>query len=262
MELRLALRGLAVGALGGLLAFVFARVLAEPQIQAAIDYESARDAALHAVGGPDIFSRGIQRNVGIGVGMMLFGLAMGGLLAVTFVVVSRTMRPRVSPRMLGALIAAAGFLGLYLLPFLKYPANPPAIGHEDTIRERGGLYLAMVAISLVALVAAVVCARRLTPRLGAWFATLAGVLALGAMLAVVMAILPGVHETPQPLRDSSGHLIYPGFPADVLFKFRLYSVLAQGILWGTLGFVFGPLAERVLEPEAGRVRLGRLRAHA
>ncbi len=42
----------------------------------------------------------------------------------------------------------------------------------------------------------------------------------------------------------------------MLFKFRLYSVMAQGILWGTLGFVFGPLAERVLEPAPAKVPVG------
>ena len=31
-------------------------------------------------------------------------------------------------------------------------------------------------------------------------------------------------ETPLPLRDSHGQIVFPGFPADVLFKFRLYSV--------------------------------------
>src|SRR6201999_4109081 len=148
-------------ALAGLFAFIFARILAEPQIQQAIDYESARDSMQDALdkaagiaipaAGPDIFSRGIQRNVGIGVGMVLFGLAMGGLLAVAYVLVARGMRPRVRPRTLGAILAAAGFLGLYLLPFLKYPANPPAIGHEDTIKTRSALYLAMVLLSIAAL---------------------------------------------------------------------------------------------------------------
>ena len=45
VERRFILRGLLVGAFGGILAFVFARIFAEPQIQAAIDYESGRDAA-------------------------------------------------------------------------------------------------------------------------------------------------------------------------------------------------------------------------
>ena len=69
------------------------------------------------------------------------------------------------------------------------------------------------------------------------------------LIGVVMLILPslgqldanvgqfGQHatETPLPLSDSSGQIVYPGFPADVLFKFRLYSVIDQLILWTTIG---------------------------
>jgi len=97
MEKKLILRGVIAGAIGGLLAFVFARIFAESQIQAAIDYESGRDDAQmlldKATGltveemGPDIFSRTIQANIGIGVGMILFGVAMGAIYAVVGVVV-------------------------------------------------------------------------------------------------------------------------------------------------------------------------------
>ncbi|GCE39114.1 Predicted cobalt transporter CbtA [Rhodococcus wratislaviensis] len=36
----------------------------------------------------------------------------------------------------------------------------------------------------------------------------------------------------------------PGFPADDLYQFRLYSVAAQLILWSTIGLAFAPLADR------------------
>ena len=75
-----------------------------------------------------------------------------------------------------------------------------------------------------------------------------------------MALLPGLGslagnageggalltETPQPLRDPGGAIVYPGFDADVLYWFRLYAVLAQALLWGVIGVAFGPLAERLL----------------
>ena len=55
-------------------------------------------------------------------------------------------------------------------------------------------------------------------------------------------------ETPLPLRNAAGAIVYPGFPADVLFDFRLYSVAAQLLLWATIGLAFAPLAERLLRP--------------
>jgi hypothetical protein len=274
MQQRFILRGFASGALGGLLAFAFARILAEPVIQRSIAYDDGRTAAKqalsHAAGlaaaasGPDLFSRSVQRNLGLGAGVILFGLALGGLFAVAYVLVTRGMRPSVRPRTVALTIAAAGFAGFFLLPFLKYPANPPGVGHPDTIRARGLLYLAMIAISVVSVIAAALVARRLMRRLGGWNATLLALLALAGWLAIVMAMLPPlghlhanqVHfghfetETPQPLRDRSGAIVYPGFPADVLYQFRLYAVIAQVILWGTIGVVFGVLAERLVpQPE-------------
>ena len=88
----LVLRGVGAGALAGLIAFIFARIFAEPVIQAAIDYEGARDDARNAIAAAagqavdpaeaDIFSRTVQANIGIGVGVVLFGVAMGALFAV------------------------------------------------------------------------------------------------------------------------------------------------------------------------------------
>src|SRR3954466_12705881 len=96
MEGKFVLRGALAGAAAGLIAFVFARIFAEPQIQAAIDYETGRDAAQDALdkaaglpgeaAGPDIFSRTLQANVGAGVGIVLFGVAMGALFAVAYAI--------------------------------------------------------------------------------------------------------------------------------------------------------------------------------
>jgi len=257
MERKLIARGIGCGALAGLLAFVFARIFAEPQISQAIDYESGRDAAQalldKAAGltpdtaGPDLFSRSVQANIGIGVGMIAFGAAMGALFAVVYAIGLGRVG-RLQPRPLALLVAAGGFLGFYLVPFVKYPANPPSIGHEDTIKQRGGSYLLMVAASIVLLVAAVWLGQRLAARFGNWNASLLAGAAFVVVIGCVMALLPTFHETPAPLTDPQGGIAYPGFPADVLFRFRFYSVAAQVVLWGALGLMYAPLAERLLAP--------------
>ena len=262
-------RGALAGAVGGLLAFVFARIFAEPLIQQAIDYESGRDQAQEALdraaglptGEPEheVFSRTLQGNLGLGAGVVLFGIAVGALVAVVYVVLLGRVGG-LRPRPLALLVSGGGFLGVYLVPFLKYPANPPAIGHEQTITTRGTLYLVMVAASIVLLIVAVAVGRRLQPRLGTWTAVLAGGAVFVVAIGIVMALLPAVGElsanvavyghhateTPLPLRDAEGTIVFPGFPADVLSGFRLYSVLAQAIIWGTIGLVFAPLADRLL----------------
>jgi heme A synthase len=254
MAQRLVLRGFASGALGGLLAFVFARILAVPVIERAIDYENGRDAAEDALRGGaglatvghdhELFTRGVQGNAGLPVGVILFGVAMGGLVAVAYALVASGVGPRPRPRVLALLIAAAGFAGFFLLPFLKYPGAPPGIEHVQSIQTRGGLYLVMVAISVVSVIAAGLAARRLAPRLGGWRATLLALVGLAVWVAIVVAILPAA-EPPQPLRDASGAVVYPRFPSSLLLQFRLSAIGVQVVLWTTVGLAFGVLVERL-----------------
>jgi hypothetical protein len=107
----------------------------------------------------------------------------------------------------------------------------------------------------------VVLGQRLQARLGTWNATLVAGVAAVVVLGVVMALLPALGElstnvaesgsrlteTPQPLTDPSGKIVFPGFDADLLYRFRLYAVGAQILLWGVLALGFAPLAERVLQ---------------
>lgn len=265
MARALILRAAAVGALGGLVAFVFARIFAEPLIQAAIDYEGGRGDAEAALAGAapeageEIFSRAVQGNIGIGVGMVAFGLAVGLFFGVAYCLAYGRVG-RVRPRQLSLLVAAAGFGVLFLVPFLKYPANPPAVGNDATIGQRAGLYGVMVAAAVLLALGALWLGQRLAPRLGNWTAGVIGGLAFVVAIGIVMALLPplgalaanadaanaALSETPQPLRDPAGNIVFPGFDPDVLYYFRLYSVGAQVLLWAVIGLLFAPLAERVL----------------
>jgi hypothetical protein len=301
MEIRIVLRGALAGLIAGVLGFVFARIFAEPVINKAIDYESGRDDILDklnqaaglpvAPDGPEIFSRTIQSSVGIATGMIAFSAAMGALIAVAYVVLHG--RVHVRPRKLVWMIAGFGFLGVYLLPFVKYPANPPAIGHTFTIVTRGHLYLTMVAGSLILLGLAVFLYRVLVRRLPIAAAAGLSVLAFLVVFGLLIGLLPALGdlsanidaahqfgfaraatETPQPITNilstplvidgslvAPGQMVYPGFDPDVLWKFRWYSILAQLLVWTTIALVFGALLERYLgtpstsAPEAPSARV-------
>ncbi|WP_156686334.1 CbtA family protein [Mycobacterium sp. Marseille-P9652] len=250
MEKRLIGRGLLAGAIGAVLAFAFARVFAEPVIGRAVAYEDGRLDAENARGvhehGAELFSRGVQANAGLGFGVLVFGVAMGALFAVLFRIVFARVRNLALQR-LSLMLAAAAFGAVYLVPFVKYPPNPPAVGQADTIDARTGWYLTMVLASVAAAVAAAWLARRLAARLGSWNAGLAAAGAYLAAVAAVMVLLPDVDETPGPLRDGTGGIAYPGFPADVLYEFRLLALGAQLVLWTTIGVVFATLSRRTLE---------------
>lgn len=137
----------------------FAKIFAEPLVSKAVDYEHGRDAVLtalnraaHRTAAPaetEIFSRDIQSTIGVASGIIAFSVAMGALVAGAYLVLHGRFTLR--PSRLAWLIAGLGFLGVYLLPFVKYPANPPAIGHSFTVTTRGQLYLALVGCSRVLL---------------------------------------------------------------------------------------------------------------
>lgn len=253
MEKRLIGRGLLAGAIGAVLAFAFARLCAEPVIGRAIAFEEGRTDAENAHGvhehGAELFSRGVQSNAGLGFGLLIFGVAMGALFSVLFCVVAARVTS-VGPRALSLLLSAGAFVALYLVPFVKYPPNPPAVGQADTIGARTGWYLVMVLASVVLTIAAGWLGRSMTARLGPWHGWLLAAGGYVAALAVLAVLLPDVDEIPGPLRDASGSIIYPGFPADVLYDFRLLSLAAQLVLWAAIGVVFATLAGRLLEERA------------
>ncbi|AMO59293.1 putative integral membrane protein [Mycolicibacterium phlei] len=255
MEKHLIGRGLLAGALAGLLSFVFARIFLEPVIERAIGYEEGVGAAHEALDGHthghhhdgvEGFTRGVQANIGMGFGVLIFSVAIAALFAVVFAVTYGRVGD-ISARLLSVYIAGGMLLSLYIVPSLKYPANPPAVSFDETIRQRTLLYLLMVVASAALLVGAVYLGRRLVQRLGAWNATLAAAGSYVLAVAVLMLVLPGIHETPGPLRDATGAIVYEGFPADDLYEFRLFSLGTQIVMYTTIALVFGALAARLLE---------------
>jgi predicted cobalt transporter CbtA len=109
------------------------------------------------------------------------------------------------------------------------------------------LYLLMVVVSAALFVGAVYLGRQLASRIGPWNATLVAAASYIVAVTVVMLILPTIDETPGPLRDNAGAIIYEGFPADDLYQFRLFSLGTQVVLWATIGLVFAALASRFLD---------------
>src|SRR5258705_12185818 len=195
MEKQIIGRGLLAGALAGVLAFVFARMFVEPVIERAIGYEDGIGAvreAMHGTEGHDhgieLFTRGVQANIGMGFGVLAFSIAMAALFAVVFAVTYGRVG-NLSARVLSLLVAGGMLLSLYVVPALKYPASPPAVSLDETIRQRTLLYLLMVVLSGALFVGAVYLGRQLAKRMGVWNATLAAAGSYIVAVAIVMLIL-------------------------------------------------------------------------
>ncbi|MEA1649001.1 CbtA family protein [Nitrospirillum sp. BR 11164] len=259
-------RGMLIGILAGLLAFGVATLIGEPPVERAIAFEAAHghehhdqavspDAAASGHGHhhhgaeaagdeeEELFSRGTQGGWGLLTGLLVYGASVGGLFALIYAYAQGRMGA-LGPRGLAAVLALLGFLAVVLVPAFKYPANPPAVGDPDTIQQRTALFFVLLILSVAAMVAAVVTARRLAARWGGWNAALAG----GALFLAVMAVagyaLPEVNEVPD------------AFPAQLLWRFRIASWGIHATLWAALGLGYGWLCERALSRDLQAQRRG------
>jgi hypothetical protein len=240
-------RGMLVGIIAGLLSFGFLKVYGEPQVDRAIAFEAqldeAKDAADKAKGmakgmvmsdEDEPVSRSVQAGLGLFTAVIVYSAAFGGLFGLAFAFAYGRMPGAATPQTVSALLAAMGFIAIYLVPNLKYPANPPSVGDPETIGIRTALYFIMIAISLAAMIGAATLKRALVPRFGEWNANLVVAACYVVLVMIAALLLPSINEVPDQ------------FPAVVLWKFRVASLGAQFIMWTTLGLLFGGWTQRAL----------------
>ena len=217
---------MAAGLLTGLLAGLFAFFIGEPVLDRAVALEEASGGAHHE----EIFSRSTQK-VGLFFATGLFGVTLGGVFGIAYAF----FRDRLAAGSdLGRSVSLAGaiFVGAFLIPFLKYPANPPSVGDPSTIRERTAAYFALVALSLLTMLVAWLTARTLKARgLDAPRRRIMVGVGLVLVVAVLFVSLPAGPSA-------------EGFPSGLLWAFRLSSLGTQVVFWAGLGLLFGWLCER------------------
>ncbi|MGW0183135.1 CbtA family protein, partial [Nocardia sp. NPDC003345] len=167
----LLIRGLLAGLIAGLLAGIVGNFVGEPKVDAAIaieeaaaapaaeshDAEAGHSHAEEAGGGHShgedeaVVSRPWQK-FGQFLANALAGMAFGAIVA-TAAHYARRFTSIPGPRLVLGL-GVAGWLAVVLVPFFKYPANPPAVGDPETINDRTLLWVAAVVLGLVSVAAA------------------------------------------------------------------------------------------------------------
>jgi predicted cobalt transporter CbtA len=254
----LLLRGMIVGFVAALLSFGLLKTMGEPAVDRAIAFESAMDEAKAkaehdaAVARgenpppyeeePELVSRAVQGGIGLFTGVTVYNVAFGGLFALAFAICFGRMGDY-SPRGTAALIAISGFIAVYAVPILKYPANPPSIGNPDTIGMRTAIYFGMILLSFASMLVAWNVRNRLVDQHGAWNATLIGAAVYIVAVVLIALAMPPLNEVPE------------SFPAVVLWQFRLASLGAQAIMWTVIGLGFGAWVERDLaQAKQGRLQ--------
>ena len=225
-------RAVTAGLVVGVLMGAYLYVVVEPVVDEAIalEEELAADDPVADDEAP-LFDRGEQTAGGVAANVV-YALIVSAVFGVVFAKLRHRL-PGATDLTRSLWLALVGFGVFALVPGIKYPANPPAVGDPDTVGERTLQYLACIALSLLAAVALTRLAGVLRRRLDRHTQVLAVAVATVATFALLLVLLPGTPDE-----------IAPEVPASLVWDFRLRSLGSLALLWVGLGLGLGWLLER------------------
>jgi predicted cobalt transporter CbtA len=228
---------LLAGAIAGTILGVVNQLAVEPYIEHAIELEMQNTAQSGQVINPAEFAayRFWQKGGEIAAGTIL-GLSIGSLYGIVFAY-TRGLVPGSNNKKKALIVAGIMWFVLFLMPALKYPANPPAVGNPETIYYRQSLYIAFLAIS------------------GFSALGLAFLYQKVASLNINKAIIPSAYAAIM----AGAYLAMPAnpdsinAPIDLIIGFRITSAITISMFWGLLGIIFGTFWDKLNPDETTRI---------
>lgn len=231
------------GAIAGTILGVLNQAIVEPYIDRAISIETESAVKEGEVIVPVELQnyRLWQKGGEIAAGTVL-GMSLGALFGIVFVYSRPLLLPHSNSNIRKALILAGiMWFVLFLIPALKYPANPPAVGDPETIYYRESLYIGLVAISGFSALGLALLYRKSgnkVPNNRYRFIT---------VLIIYTAIIAGAFYILPPNPDKIS------VPQDLVQDFRIASALTMSIFWGLLAIIFGAFWNRFKPHEAAKI---------
>lgn len=199
---------------------IFHLAVTERSIDRAIQLEeAAQRREIDASGGAaervePIFSRRVQ-TFGLPLGLLLYAIGVGAVFTGTYSLVAAHIGGDVRRRVL--LFGAGVVVSVVLVPFSKFPANPPGVGDPGTLARRQLLYIACVLLSVAGLFLAARIHARLRS-LGSARAKLAAAAFYVVWVGILLVLLPGRTD---PVNT----------PTRLLWEFRLSSLGGDLLFW-------------------------------
>ena len=197
----------------------------EPTTDKAIGYETQRDIAKGVnVDFNQLHNYRIWQKSGTFAAGAFIGMAYGGLMGVVYIF-ARKYLPFPDDRKKAILLAALMYLAFYLVPFSKYPANPPSVGDTHTIGLRDHLYtsyqITSVSIALV---------------MGILFFKFRNLNKISYIIpAIYIVLITSIYFIWEPNPDK---IITP---MSVVNTFRALTGVTMAIFFILIGVFFGPL---------------------
>jgi hypothetical protein len=228
------------GAIAGTILGAANQVIVEPYIERAIALEMRGAEQSGEIINPFEFAayRFWQKGGEIAAGTIL-GMSLGSLFGIVFAY-GRGSVPGSNDKKKALIIASIMWFTLFLVPALKYPANPPGVGDPETILYRQALYISFLAISGFSALGLAVLYRTLGPT-NARKAVIPAIYA-----AILIGAYLAVPPNPDPINA----------PMDLVANFRIVSALTMSMFWGLLGITFGAFWDRVRPHEATKLSMG------
>ena len=150
----------------------------------------------------------------------ILGTSIGALFGIVFAY-SRNALPGSNNVKKTLVLAGLMWLTLYVIPFLKYPANPPTVGDPETVILREVLYIAFIAISGFGAIGFYQLYKRLQKN-----KKYVAYIGYTAFISTVFFIMP-----PNPDTVTA--------PMDLVNGFRVMSFIAVSIFWIAVGLILG-----------------------
>jgi predicted cobalt transporter CbtA len=214
---------LLAGAIAGTLLAIINQGIVQPFIDQAIALENQRAAAESEMINPIEFDNyRIWQHIGQIAAGTILGTSLGALFGLVFVY-SRNSIPASNNVKKALILAVVMWLVLFIVPALKYPANPPAVGNPDTIYYRQSLYVVYLAISGLTALGAAFLYRKFGNR--------------QVKKALIPAIYSGIIIAAYLTMPANPDAITA--PMDLVAGFRIASGLTMSVFWLLLGVLLG-----------------------
>ena len=150
----------------------------------------------------------------------IFGTSIGSLFGIVYALSKKSL-PSKSNTGKTLILAGLMWFTLFVIPFLKYPANPPTVGDGETVVLRGILYLSFIAISgLIALGFYQIFKRFKEKK------KILAFIGYGVLITIVFFIMP---ENPDEMTA----------PIELINGFRAVAFLTSTVFWFTLALILG-----------------------
>ena len=156
----------------------------------------------------------------------ILGTSIGALFGIVFAY-SRKILPGQHNVKKALVLAGIMWLTIFLIPFLKYPANPPTVGDPETVVLRATLYLAFIAISGFSVIGFYQLSKKFQGR-----KKLVAVIGYAAFMTAMFVVMP-----PNPDEIAA--------PMELVNGFRVMSVVAVSVFWLALGIILGLFWQKI-----------------